>query len=181
MKKSLAFCLIALSLFLSVAVAEGLDFSGMSDDQLRATIDQINVELATRQLANCPSSDVLAVADFDGVHLEVLSMTLSQETLGQNAGSPAVVISCRFTNTGSEDKAFASLVFVTAFQNKIECKGGTLIEGTNGQLNTTKVQPGGTFEVPVGKLLYDAENPVELQFGTMFKPNQLTLTFDPKQ
>lgn len=181
MKKLLALSLIAVSLFFSVAAAEGLDFSGMTDDQLRATIDQINLELASRQLANAPSSDVLAAADFDGVHLEILSMALSHETLGKDAGCPAVVINCRFTNTGTEDKAFASLVFVTAFQNKIECTGGSLIEGTNGRLNTTKVQPGGTFEVPVGKLLFDTENPVELQFGTMFKPNQLTLTFDPKQ
>ncbi len=181
MKKLLVLCLASLFLSFSVAMADSLDLSSMSVDQLRSTIDQINLELAARQLQNAPSDEVLAEADFDGVHLEVLNIALSQETLGATAGTPAVVINCRFTNTGTEDKCFAQLVSVVAFQNKIECKGGTLIEGTNGQLNTTKVQPGGTLEVPVGKLLLDTENPVELQFGTMFKPNHLTLTYDPKQ
>lgn len=181
MKKLFVLCLASLFLSFSVAIADGLDFSCMSDDQLRETIDQINVELATRQRQNAPSDDVLAETDFDGVHLEVLNIALSHETLGNDIGKPAVIVNCRFTNTGTEDKCFAQLVNVIAFQNKIECKGGSLIDGTNGQLNTTKVQPGGTFEVPVGKILSDTENPVEFQFGTLFKPNQLTLTYDPKQ
>lgn len=179
MKKLLAIFLVCALMSVSVTFAENSDFSAMTDAELRTLIDAVNLELAARQLANAPSPDVIAAADFDGVHLEVLGFSLSKETLGANQGAPAVVIQCRFMNTGTDDKSFAQLVNVTAFQNLIECKGGSLIEGTNGSMNTTKIQPGGTFEVPVGRLLSDTENPVEIQFGTLFKPDLLTLTFDP--
>lgn len=179
MKRIIAVLLLSLAT-ISIARAEGLDMASMTDDQLRSAIDQINLELAARQMAAAPSSDVLGSVDFDGVHLEVLSFTLSQETLGNNAGKPALVINCRFTNTSQEDKSFAQLVTVTAFQNRIECMNGTLIEGTNGALNTTKVQPGGSLEVPVGRLLFDTENTVDIQFGTFLKPDHLTLVYDPK-
>ena len=166
MKKTLS--LIATFILLLVvasALAESINFSSMPEEQLRDLRQQIDLELAGRYIATQDTTGCLVDHDFGAFRIQVLGVELSQETLGEGKGAPAIVVNYRLFNTGEETISFAGYVEDKLFQNGLQLNGGTLIEGTNGKELTRQIQPGAQIEVAHGFLLEDEESSVDILIG----------------
>lgn len=166
MKKKL--CLIVtfiLLLMLATASAENVDLSSMSEEQLRDLRQQIALELAGRYVAMQDTTGCLAEHDFGVFRIQVLGVELSQETLGEDKGAPAIVVKYKLINTGEETITFSGYVEEKLFQNGVQLNGGSLIDGTDGKQLIREIQPGAEIEVAHGFILEDESSSVDILIG----------------
>ena len=156
------------------ASAESIDFSSMSEEQLRDLRQQIDLELASRYAA----TGCLADHDFGVFRIQVLGVALSQETLGANKGAPAIVVRYKLVNTGEETITFSGYVEEKLFQNGVQLNGGSLIEGTDGKQLTRELQPGAEIEVAHGFILEDEAASVDILIGNRKERSALPETVE---
>ena len=160
------------------ASAESIDFSSMSEEQLRDLRQQIDLELASRYAATQDTTGCLADHDFGVFRIQVLGVALSQETLGANKGAPAIVVRYKLVNTGDETITFSGYVEVKLFQNGVQLNGGSLIEGTDGKQLTRELQPGAEIEVAHGFILEDEAASVDILIGNRKERSALPETVE---
>lgn len=177
MRKLLAIILtIIFVLSSSVVFAEGVDFSAMTDDELRNLKEAIDVELATRQAAAALANGIIAEGDLGDYHVAIMSANRATDY----TGSPAVKVTYMFTNNGTATEMFMSVISDMVFQNGVQCEVGIVMDGTDSMASMTNVKPGASIEVTQAYVLRDTSSPIEIEVGKLFdfsdKPEKIVAT-----
>ena len=163
MKRFLALLLI-LSLFVGVAIAESVDLSSYTDDQLRELRERIDAELVSRQTAKNASGSVLLEGDFDGCHVILDKLTLSKDYNKK----PAVLLHYIFKNSSSEAKSFTFTVSEKLFQSGIQLDMGFMVDGDDSGSQLKEIKGGAQIEVTSAFILNDTSSPIEIELSELF-------------
>lgn len=164
MRKLLVMIMAIMMLCSTAAMAEGVDFSAMSDDELRELRGAIDVELSNRQAAASMESGIIAEGDVDEYHVVIVSIELSKDY----EDNPAVIVNYLFTNNSKETNSFMVAVSDTVFQGGIELETGMLVEGHDSGAALLDIKPGATIEVAAAYVLRDTTSPIEIEVGKLF-------------
>ena len=162
MKKTIGILLAVVLCVISVAAcADGIDLSGMTDDELRALRTQIDAELSARQAAKALEAGVLLEGDIDEYHVALLRM----EVMDDYKGDPALVITILFSNNSQKEKPYMTAVMTKLFQNGVELQRAISVKGidTTGQM--AELKPGASLELQIAYSIADMSVPVEIEFG----------------
>lgn len=179
--KKIALVLLILLTMMPYAFAESYDVSSMTYEELIELRKTISAELSLREADRLKESGIMAEGNVGNglYHVTVLSCNRSVETLGANKGKPACIVKVVYTNNSNETKSFARAVDIAVFQNGVECKHGTSIEGCTNPEKLLDVLPGGSIEIVEGVLLYDEDSPLLIRVGKYLdnSSNPETFTF----
>lgn len=163
MRKLLVMFMAIMMLCSTVAMAEGVDFSAMSDDELRELRSAIDVELSNRQAAATMESGIIAEGDVGEYHVVIVSVAMSKDY----KDNPAIVVNYLFTNNSDEADSFMLSVTDTVFQGGIELETGLSVDGHDSGAALLDIKPGATIEVTAAYLLRDTTSPVEIEVGKL--------------
>lgn len=164
MRKLLVMFMAIMMLCSTVAMAEGVDFSGMTDDELRELRGMIDVELSNRQAAATMESGIIAEGDIGAYHVVIVSIELSKDY----DDNPAVIVNYLFTNNSEETDSFMMAVSDTVFQGGIELEAGMLVDGHDAGAALLDIKPGATLEVAMAYVLRDTTSPIEIELSELF-------------
>jgi len=164
MRKLLVVIMAIMMLCSTAAMAEGVDFSAMTDEELRELRGAIDVELSNRQAAATMESGIIAEGDVGEYHVVIVSVEISKDY----DDSPAVVVKYLFTNNSDETDSFITAVSDTVFQGGIELEIGMIVDGADSSAALLDIKPGATIEVTMGYVLRDTTSPIEIEVGKLF-------------
>lgn len=180
MRKLLAVILAVLFVISgSVAFAENVDLSAMTDEELRTLGEAIDAELANRQAAAALASGVIAEGDVGEYHVAILSV----EKTTDYASAPSVIVTYMFTNNSAEDTMFMSAIEDKVYHNGVQCETAIIMNGSiDSTASMMSIRPGASLEVEKGYVLRDGTNVIEIEVGKLFdfssKPAKIIATVE---
>lgn len=158
MKKLIAMLLAILFLLpSSLALATGIDFSSMPDEEISAVIADAQQELFRRKAEASPEKIVL---NSGGYTVEVVGVYPPKS----QSQTPYAVVECVFTNSNAEPEALTSATIFEVFQNNVECMQNTLIWNKDYDWNaiSTKVKNGASITAYKAISLNSQDDPIEI-------------------
>lgn len=166
MRKFLAILLAILFVISgSVAFAESVDLSAMTDEELRTLGEAIDAELANRQAAAALASGVIAEGDVGEYHVAILSV----EKTTDYAGAPSVIVTYMFTNNSTNDATFLASIGNKVFHNGVQCETAIIMNGSiDSTASMMSIRPGASIEVEQGYVLRDGTSPIEIEVSKLF-------------
>lgn len=163
MRKLLAMFAVIMLLCGAAAIAEGIDFTTMTDEQLRELRTNIDVELAARQAAATMATGVIAEGDVGEYHVAILGLEMSKDY----KDNPAIVVKYMFTNNGTEDASFLTEISDEVFQGGVELENGISVDGADASAAMVDVKPGASVEIAMAFVLRDTTSPVDIEIGKL--------------
>lgn len=164
--KKFAVLLLAVMLcsLAAVSFAAAVDFSGMTDDDLRQLRSDIDVELSARQAARTLEGGTLMEGDVGDYHVALLGLTKTKDY----DKNPAIVLRILFTNNSSEKECFSLAIDTSVYQNGVELDTAYGLDEVDSSKSLLDVKPGASIEVTKGYKLTDENAPVEIELEDMF-------------
>lgn len=144
------------------SMAFALDMNSMTDDDLFALIREIEVELSTRQIENSDKTGVLLGGNVGSYYMSLTGIHMSSD----RNENPVLVMDLTFTNNSTETKTASTTMGVTVFQGGIQCE--TTATPSDLEKSNLKLRPGASISFSRGAVLYNTEDPVEIEMDQQF-------------
>ena len=182
MKKMVTLMLIlAICIISTAAFAVSVDFSKMTEDELLALRNQIDVELSNRTAMKAMEKGVLLEGDIDTYHVALLSVKNGVDY----KGNPVAILTIMFTNNGDDGDMYITSISTKAFQNGIQLERAISVKEVDSQKQMLEVKNGASLELSIAFLLDGSGSPIEVEFGKCIdfssKPQKLVGVFQPAE
>lgn len=159
MKRLISICLLFV-FAVSFAIADGIDLTAMTDDELIALRESINTELSRRQ--NETQDEIVVVDDSQG------KLVYKRHWI-ENGNR--LVIEYEYTNTTSSADSFWPSLWIDVFQDGIE------LDSAYGsyETRTPNIRPGYSYTVYQLCTLRNQTSPIEIEYSYFSRHFSMTL------